>query len=295
MSSIMATEPRMTGSKRGLKRATKATKPKFLDITGWVCLVWLALLVFVAIFGKWLAPHDPQAIDQANQLLYPNADNLLGTDSLGRDIFSRVVAGVGPTLYGPLLIVVIAGVGGTVLAVVAAWWGGWVDAIVSRTMDIIFAFPGIILAVLAVAMLGRGMVAPVVALSIATIPMVGRIVRSTARRERAMPYISALQVQGAPLFSLWFKHLIPNIAPTVMVQSFVGFGYALLDLAAISFLGLGLQPPEADWGVLVSEGKNDLLNGFGYQSIAAALLVLVTVVAINLLGDRLARRFEGQS
>uniref|UniRef100_UPI00345D03F2 ABC transporter permease n=1 Tax=Galactobacter sp. TaxID=2676125 RepID=UPI00345D03F2 len=183
MSSIMATEPRKTGGKRALKRVGRSSKPKFLDVTGWICLIWLAILVFVAIFGKWLAPHDPQALDQANQLLYPNADNWLGTDTLGRDIFSRIVAGVGPTLYGPLLIVVIAGVGGTVLAVVAAWWGGWVDAIISRAMDIIFAFPGIILAVLAVAMLGRGMVAPVVALSIATIPMVGRIVRSPARRE----------------------------------------------------------------------------------------------------------------
>lgn len=284
-----------SGSPDKLAKPVKPRRARLLDITGWVCLAWLVLLVLVAIFGRWLAPFDPEAVDPMNQLLYPNADNWLGTDSLGRDIFSRILVGVGPTLYGPLLVVIFAGVGGTVLAVVAAWWGGWVDAIISRAMDIVFAFPGIVLAVLAVAMLGRGMAAPVAALAIATIPMVGRIVRSTARRERAMPYISALQVQGAPLLSLWFKHLIPNIAPTVLVQSFVGFGYALLDLAAISFLGLGLQPPEADWGVLVSEGKNDLLNGFGYQSIAAAILVLITVVAINLLGDRLARRFEGQS
>jgi peptide/nickel transport system permease protein len=257
-----------------------------------VCAAFIGIVIVVALFAPWLAPHDPNQVDVLNAYKGPSGTNLLGTDSLGRDLLSRLIYGARLSLAGPALIVIISTILGTTLALFAAWMGGWTDRIVSRVLDIIFAFPGLILAVLAVALFGSGLVAPVAALSIASVPYVARVLRSVALRERALPYISAAYVSGLPTRAIALRHLLPNLLPFILVQATVGFGYSLVDLAAVSYLGLGVAPPTAEWGLMVANGQASIITGHPQESLFAGLLIVATVVAFNLLGDRLATRFS---
>lgn len=255
--------------------------------------VIVALLVLGAVFAPLLAPYDPAAPDVLAPLASPSAAHVLGTDDTGRDIYSRLLYGGRTALGGAALVVVLTALVGTSLALAAAWIGGWFDALVSRATDTMFAFPGLLVAILVVAIVGPGFLAPVLALSFAYIPSVVRVVRSVAVRERNLPYVQALRVQG---FSGWYiclRHVLPNVLPMVLVQAAVGFGYAMVDLAAISFIGLGLQPPAADWGLMIAQGKSALLAGHPAQSLSAAVTMLVAVVSVTLVGERLAQMAEG--
>jgi peptide/nickel transport system permease protein len=266
-----------------------------LGRVGWLSVLAATvavLLVLVAVLAPLIAPHDPEAIDPLNVFAASSAAHPLGTDDTGRDLLSRLIYGARPSLAGPAIVVLISSTLGTLLALAAGWLGGPVDAVLSRGLDILFAFPGLILAVVAAAVFGAGFVAPVAALSIAYTPVIARVLRSAVLREVGLPYVAALRVQGASGARICFRHIVPNIAPLVLVQSAVGFGYAMLDLAAISFLGLGIQPPTPDWGVMAANGQPAILDGNPQQSLYAALVVVVAVVAFNLVGERLAQRFE---
>ena len=174
--------------------------------------------------------------------------------------------------------------------VIAAWRGGWVDSIASRCVDFLFSFPGLLLAILAVALFGSGLVSPVLALAVAYTPYIARFARSAALVERERPYIAACTVQGFGALTICLRHLIPNIAPLVLAQATVNFGYALVDLAALSYLGLGVQPPTADWGVMVSEGQAAVLSGAPQQSLWAGGAIVLAVVTFNVVGEGLADR-----
>ena len=263
-----------------------------LDLVTWICVGVLVLAFLAAVFGPWVAPHDPDAIDLSGAYAGPSASHLLGTDDMGRDLLSRLLFGARTTLCAPLGVVAIALVAGVALAISAAWVGGWYDALVSRVMDVLFAFPGLILAVLAVAIFGPGLVAPILALSITYIPVATRILRSAALREVNLPYTDALYIQGASSWSICTRHVIPNLLPIIAVQATVAYGYALLDLAAISYLGLGIQAPQADWGLMVSDGQASVIAGQPQQSLYASLCVVAVVVAVNIVGDRIAQRYE---
>jgi peptide/nickel transport system permease protein len=231
-----------------------------------------------------------------SRLLPPGSGSfLLGTDDQGRDILSRLLYGARTSLGGPALVVLLAATAGTVLAVSAAWFGGWFDALVSRVIDLLFSFPGLLLAIVVVALFGSGFIAPVIALSIAYTPSVARVLRSVAVRERNLPYVAALRIQGASGPAICLRHIVPNLLPILLVQVTVGFGYAMIDLAAISFLGLGLQPPSSDWGLMIAEGQPAILNGAPQQALFAAATVLVAVVSFNVLGEAIARRLEGEA
>ncbi|MGW1990281.1 ABC transporter permease [Embleya sp. NPDC001921] len=249
--------------------------------------------VLLALVGPFIAPHDPNAVDPFDVNAGPSGAHLLGTDDTGRDILSRIICGARAGLAAPALVVAFSTAVGVLLALTAAWFGGWVDRVVSGLLDVVFGFPGLILAVLAAAVFGAGLVAPVAALSIAYLPLVTRVVRSAAMKERALPYVSALQLLGAPTRRIWLRHLLPNLAPLVLVQATIGFGYALLDVAAISFIGLGAQPPDPEWGLMVSNGAAGILAGRPQQSLFTGLIVLLVVVAFNLLGSGLSRRLPG--
>lgn len=259
-----------------------------------VAAVVMAVIVLVALFGPLVAPYD------ANQLFAGPAngaaslEHWFGTDDLGRDILSRVLVGAAPSVFAPVVVVIVSGVLGATLAIVAAWFGGWVDGLSNRIVEVIFAIPGLVLAILAVAMFGKGLVAPVIALSIAYLPIVSRLVRGGARSELGKPYIAALRIQGVSSLAICFRHLIPALLPMIVAQSTIGFGYAMLDLAAISFLGLGAQPPASDWGVMISAGQPSLLSGAPEQSVIPALLVVITVLAVNILGARVTAWAEGK-
>ena len=246
------------------------------------------ILVVVALTAPWIAPASPDQVNILGVYQGSSGAHLLGTDSLGRDIFSRLIYGTRLSLLGPALVVTIATIAGTTVAIASAWRGGIVDTVISRILDIAFAFPGLILAMVAVAIFGSGLTAPVIALSIGYLPYIARVVRGAAMRERAMPYIAAGYVQGIRTRALLFRHLLPNVAPIVLVQAALSFGAALADLAAISYLGLGVQPPTAEWGLMVSTGQQSILAGHPAESLSAAVMIVITVVAFNVMGERLA-------
>ncbi len=181
---------------------------------------------------------------------------------------------------------------GSAIALTAAWRGGALDTVVARVVDAMFAFPGLLLAILAVSMFGQGLVAAAIALSISYTPYVARIVRSAAIQECSLPYISALEAQGFRSTRIVLRHVLPNLRGIVTAAASLSFGYALIDLAALSFIGLGVEPPSPDWGVMVSDGIPGVLSGQPQESLYAALLIVVVVGAANLLGDRLAAAKE---
>lgn len=252
----------------------------------------LAVLVLAAVLAPLIAPYPP---DQGNILIAnapPSSAHLLGTDALGRDILSRLIYGARLSLLGPALIIVVATTAGVALAISAVWIGGWYDLVVGRILDLLFAIPGLLVAVIAVAVLGTGLVAPVVALSLAYTPYIARVLRSVALRERHLAYIESCQLVGYSGWAICLRHLLPNVMPLIRAQATLAFGSALVDLAAISYLGLGVQPPTAEWGIMVSNGQASLLNGYPMESISAGVLIVATVVLVNLAGERLAARAE---
>jgi peptide/nickel transport system permease protein len=276
----------------GRRRPLIVRRAASLGVVTTIAATVCVLLVLVAICAPLVAPHDPNAIDPLHPFAAASASHPLGTDESGRDILSRLVHGARPSLAGPALVIVLSTLAGALLALTAAWRGGWSDATISRFLEILFAFPGLILAIVAAAVFGAGFVAPVLALSIAYVPIVARVLRAAALKERNLPYVAALQVQGASGLSICLRHLLPNLLPLIVVQAAIGFGYAMLDLAAISFLGLGVQPPTPDWGVMVANGQPAILDGHPQQSLYAAAVVVVAVVSFNLVGERLARHFQ---
>ncbi len=254
----------------------------------------IAAATFVAIFGPFLAPYDPDLPDLSQFFVGPAGGHLLGYDGQGRDVLSRILFGARTSMIGPLAVTVLCMSFGTLLAVAAAWRGGLLDTVISSGLDILFAFPGILLAVLSAAVFGAGLVAPVLALSVAYTPYVARVLRGAALRERAQPYVAALEVQGASGFAICARHLVPNMIGLIVAQATTLFGYAMVDLAAISYLGLGVQPPAADWGVMVSENQQGIIQGYPIPSLAAGICIVVVVVAFNILGERLLERGEAR-
>jgi peptide/nickel transport system permease protein len=273
------------GAYAGYRRRVRFKRPNDL-VLALSSLVLGAMVVFV-VFGSVIAPQSASAVNLEVALQGPSLAHLFGTDATGRDIFSRVLAGARPSILGPILIAAGATALGTLIGVVAAWKRGVSDALLSRSMEILFAFPGLLLAMMAVAILGRGLTAPVVALAIANTPWVARIVRSAALRERSLPYIAASSVQGFSGLTICIRHVLPNISRTIWAQLALTFTYGMTDLLAINFLGLGVQPPTPDWGVLVNEGQNSILQSAPWETLFASLFIVLTIVAATALSARL--------
>lgn len=195
-------------------------------------------------------------------------------------------------LLGPLAVVAISTALGTVLALTAVWIGGVVDTVFARFIDAIFAFPGLLLAILVTAIFGPGLIAAVLALSVSYTPYMARIVRSGAIRERNLPYVDALRVQGLSPVAINYKHILPNIATLILANGTLSFGFALIDLAGLSFIGLGVQPPTADWGAMVGTGMAGVLQRYPQEAFYAGFLIVATVFAANQLGNWLQDRAE---
>jgi peptide/nickel transport system permease protein len=258
-----------------------------LGRSGMVAAAILAFLTLLVIAGPLLTPDDPNAVNLAQAFAGPSSAHLLGTDSLGRDLLSRLIEGARTSLLGALIVVLAAASVGASAAIASAWSGGWLDAIVSRIVDIMFAFPGLLLAILAVALFGPGLTAPIIALAIAYTPGMARVTRSAALRERSLPYVDALQVQGMSGPRICAHHILPNLSRFLIAQITVSFGYAIVDLAAISFLGLGVQPPQSDWGLMVANGESNIFRGYPQESLYAGIMIVIAVSALNVLGNRL--------
>jgi peptide/nickel transport system permease protein len=270
-----------SASRRGLA-LLRATGP-----AGIASAIVIAAATFAAVFGPLLAPYDPNLPNLSLSWADPAGGHLLGYDFEGRDVLSRLLAGAQSSMLGPLVVVILSVTVGTLLAVTAAWRRGASDAVISTGLNILFAFPGILLAILATAVFGAGLPAAAIALSIAYLPYIARVLRSAALKERGQPYVAALEVQGASATAICVRHVIPNIGPLIVAQATILFGYAMVDLAAISFLGLGVQPPTANWGVMIAENQDGLVMGHPLPAVAAGLCIVTVVIAVNLLGERL--------
>ncbi|MFJ8739565.1 ABC transporter permease [Embleya sp. NPDC127516] len=183
---------------------------------------------------------------------------------------------------------------GAAVGVAAGWRGGLLDSLLSRGSELTLAFPGLLLAILIVSVYGEGLMAPVVALAIAYFPYVSRLTRSLVLAERERPYIAAYKVQGHSGAQICLRHVIPNIAPVVPAQSTVNFGYALIDLAGLSFLGLGVPALTPDWGRMVFDGKSAIQSGYPLSAIVPCVVIVLTVVAFNVVGERWADRVAGR-
>jgi peptide/nickel transport system permease protein len=261
---------------------------------GIVSAVVILTALVVAAIGPLLAPFDPNLSSLSFAWVGPIAAHPLGFDAQGRDVLSRLFVGARSSMLGPLAVVAICMTLGTLTAVSAAWKRGSYDAVVSSGLDVLFAFPGILLAILAAAVFGPGLPAATLALAVAYTPYVARVLRGAALRERSQEYVAALEVQGASSWSICFRHLIPNMTPLIVAQATILFGYAMVDLAAISFLGLGVQPPNPDWGVMISENQSGVIQGYPLAALSAGLCIVLVVVAFNVLGERLHERAQSE-
>ncbi len=277
------------------REARRLRRSGSLGASGWTAILVLALFALVALLAPLIVPADPNAVSLSDAYLGPSAAHLLGTDASGRDLLSRLIVGSQTALVGPFLVVVASTLLGTALALTAVWYGGWFDQAVVRVIDAVFAFPGLLLAILATALFGAGLTAAIVALSIAYIPYIARIVRSAALTERSLPYIAALRVQGARGIVIASRHILPNVAGLIVANATLAFGFALMDLAGLSFIGLGVQPPTADWGAMVGTGMAGILQQHPMEALSASVLIVITVASVNVLGDRLTERSEARA
>jgi peptide/nickel transport system permease protein len=274
--------PVATAGRRPRATLLRATGP-----AGIASAAVIALATLVAILGPIVAPETPYFGQLSDSYVGPIAGHPLGFDGQGRDLLSRLLFGARTSMLGPLAVVVICIVLGTILAVSAAWRRGTYDAVVSSGLDVLFAFPGILLAILAATVFGAGLVAASLALAVAYTPYVARVLRGAALRERSQQYVAALEVQGVSSLSICVRHLVPNLLPLIVAQATILFGYAMVDLAAISFLGLGVQPPNPDWGVMISENQSGVVQGYPLAALSAGVCIVIVVVAFNILGERL--------
>lgn len=248
------------------------------------------LVVLVVLVGPLFAPYSPNQINilAANQGL--SSSHWLGTDEVGRDILTRLLYGARPSVIGAALVTVFGALLGTFLAIVSVWFGGWLDGVLMRLVNVLFAIPSLLFAIVAVAIFGVGLTAPVIALAIAYSPYFARVGRSVALQERHKAYVDACLLAGFPSWRICLFHLFPNMRAIVLAQVTVNFGFALLDLAALSFIGLGVQPPAADWGLMVSTSRTALLDGHPEVTIFAGAMIVVSVVSSMVFGERLTAR-----
>jgi ABC-type dipeptide/oligopeptide/nickel transport system permease subunit len=254
-----------------------------------LALVGLALilvLALVAALAPWLAPYDPARQSLIEKRASPGAKYLLGADEFGRDILSRVIYGSRVALLVGVLSVAIAVAGGLVLGTVAGFTGGWLDALMMRAIDILLAFPYLLLALAIVAALGPGALNTTVAVGIWGVPAVTRIVRGAVLALRETEYVAAARALGAPAPALLRRHVLPNIMPGLIVYATLFMANAILLEAALSFLGLGVQPPTASWGLMVSTGRDVLLVA-PHVATVPGLAIMVAVLGFNLVGDGL--------
>ncbi|WP_223692058.1 ABC transporter permease [Leifsonia poae] len=273
-------------------RASRTRRPR---ITWTISVVVLVVMTLAAVFAPLVAPYEPDHIDFAAIYASPSPAHWLGADGLGRDTLSRLIFGARTALLGPLIVVIASTAAGILLGLLAAWRGGWIDAVLGRVFDVLFAFPSLLIAIMAVALFGKGLVAPVIAMSIAYAPFVARLTRSLVLAERNRPYVSAYRVQGFSGGWIALRRVLPNVSPIVGAQSTLNFGYVLAELAGLSFLGLGVQAPTADWGAMINESQAGIVGGHLLPAIVPALAVVIVVVAVNIVGEELSDRIGGGS
>jgi dipeptide transport system permease protein len=265
----------------------------FSENRGAVIGLWVFIgLVIVALLAPWLAPHGAAEQYRDAVLIPPvwmeggNASFLLGTDPVGRDILSRLIHGTRYSLFIGTIVTTLALTGGIIVGVIAGYCRGWVDTVIMRLMDIILAFPSLLLALVLVAVLGPGLTNAMIAIALVLQPHFVRLTRAAVMAEKNRDYVVAAKVAGAGHLRLMFRTILPNCLAPLIVQGTLSFSNAILDAAALGFLGMGAQPPTPEWGTMLAEAREFILRAWWVVTFPG-LAILVTVLAINLVGDGL--------
>lgn len=255
--------------------------------------VIVGLAVLAAVVGPWLVPFDPSAQDLALRLEGPSRLHWLGLDELGRDILARVMSGARVSMFVGLVVVSVSASIGALMGALAGYYGGLVDEVIGRVIDILLAFPGLLLAIALVAVLGPSLTN--VALALSLIGWVGyaRVVRAQVLQAREFEYVAAARAIGAATPRILVRHVLPAALPALTVQATLGIGGAILSEAALSFLGLGVQPPTPSWGAMLNYGRAHILDA-PHLTVFPGLAIALVVLGLNLLGDSLREKFEGE-
>ncbi|MEM7025432.1 MAG: ABC transporter permease [Pseudomonadota bacterium] len=251
------------------------------------CAIGLAIvliLLVTAAFAPWIAPFDPLQMGAGPRLQPPTATHLFGTDDFGRDVFSRIVFGARLTLQIGVIAVGISLTSGLLLGLVAGYGGGWTERVLMRLVDVLFSFTEIVIALACLAILGIGLTNAMVAIGIASIPFYARVTHSIVLVEKGKPYFESGIAAGAGHLRMVFLHLLPNVVPTLIVVGTLGISTAVLAAAGLSFLGLGAQPPQPEWGFMLSSSR-DLISRAPWMMIFPGTAIAITVLGFNLLGD----------
>ncbi|MCE7026733.1 ABC transporter permease subunit [Jiella avicenniae] len=255
-------------------------------------LVVFVLIVLTAFAAPLIAPHSPTLTNSQAQLVPPvwqaggSWDYLLGTDAIGRDMLSRLLFGAQYSLFIGVVVVVVAVTVGIAVGLIAGYFGGWLDTVIMRVMDVILAFPSLLLALVLVAVLGPGLTNAMIAIALVLQPHFVRLTRASVMAEKRREYVTAAKVVGASPFRLMVVTILPNCLGPLIVQATLSFSNAILDAAALGFLGMGAQPPTPEWGTMLAEAREFILRAWWVVTFPG-LAILVTVLAINLVGDGL--------
>ena len=248
-------------------------------------LVVLAVLLFAAVFANWLTPYNPNDLEY-EMMEAPSSRHILGTDDLGRDLFSRILQGTQISLFVGVSTVAISLVLGVLMGVVAGYYGGWIDMVLMRYIDLQWAFPNFIIAVYLVAVFGAGLTNVIVAISLAFLDDFARIARSMVLTIKESQYVAAARVMGASDWRIMWRHILPNATAPIIVQATVSVSYAILGEAGLSFLGLGVEADTPTWGLILSESRSFVSRAW-WVGVFPGLAIMITVLSINFVGDSL--------
>ena len=269
-------------SRPGLDLLRKALRHGLVISGGSIVL----LLGLLAVFGHALAPFDPLMMDFSARFAPPSWTHPFGTDDFGRDLFSRVLYGARVSVQVAFIAVSLSGVVGVTLGVLAGYLGGWVDELIMRVMDVIFAFPAVLLAITVMAILGRGVENAMIAIAIVYAPIFARVTRGAVIAVRDREFVTAARALGQRQLRIMFAHVLPNALGPIIVQTSLSLAFAILAEAALSFFGLGTQPPDPSWGRMLAEGRG-FLGQAPWMGIFPGLAIMLSVLGFNLLGDGL--------
>ena len=291
MSAIQIADLEVSQSARTFRHVLNVIARDPLSLASTIVLV---LFILMAVFATLVAPYPEEGAGRTNvdnTMLAPSADHLFGTDRLGRDMLSRVIVGARPALVVPIGVVAFAVLLGAPLGAIAGYKGGWVDEVIMRFTDLFLAFPSLLLAMAIASALGRGLQNAAIALVISWWPWYTRLVRGVTISLRQRYFVEAAQAIGVSDWVIILRHILPNTISPILVQATVDMGTVILAMGGLAFLGLGTQPPNPDWGLMVSEGRSFILDQW-WISTFPGIAIFVVVLAFNLLGDTLRDIFD---
>ena len=246
--------------------------------------ILVLILLVIAAFARKLCPYDPDMQDLLLAQKPPSTEHILGTDRYGRDMLSRVLVGSTTSIYATLLLVALITVVGTAIGIICGWCGGILDTVLMRVSDLFLAFPSLVFALAVAGVLGGGIQNAIIALAVIGWPKFARLARGLTLAQKDSPYLMAVRLSGSSTLKIMFKHILPNIAGPILVTSVLDIGTMMLEIAGLSFLGLGAEAPSAEWGAMMSNGRS-MLQTAPWVILAPGLAIFLTVLVCNLLGE----------